>query len=87
MPIQLGEETAQLNERIAELVRTEGRLYNAGVRCTIKDRPDTSCSACPISAHNDAAAPLNALCRTGREQERVLTEMAVVVEADRAGDG
>lgn len=82
LPIHLGHEHAVLNERLLELVQVEGRLFNAGVTCAIRDRQDTSCSACPISAHEEDTQ-LAALCRCGREQERVATEMAVATEAKR----
>lgn len=86
LPITLHEDHAALNERMVELVQVESRLYNVGVTCSIRDRQDTSCNACPISAHEEETE-LAALCRCGREQERVATEMAVAVEAQRARSG
>lgn len=85
LPITLHPDFAALNEKLLQLVQVEGRLFNSGVRCAIKDRDDTSCSACPISAHQENTE-LAALCRCGREQERVQTEMAVAREAKRASE-
>lgn len=77
MPIELTERTAELNGELAELIEVESRLYNLGVRCEIKERGDTTCHACPLSAHDDPSSALHQLCSTGRAQERVLTEIAV----------
>jgi len=80
MPIQLSEGRAELVAKLAELVDQEGLLYNAGVRCKIKDLPDTTCSACPLSAHDDDGSPMQALCLVGRAQERTLTRMTCIRE-------
>lgn len=66
----------KLNERLVELVGAEGALADRGVTCAIKDRADTTCSACPIACV-DEIEPIAALCRVGKEQERVLTLLAV----------
>lgn len=76
--IDLREPTARLDLRLHELVNREARLYNAGVSCAIKERPDTTCHACPISKAHDPTDRLGALCRLGREQEVVCTELAVL---------
>jgi hypothetical protein len=83
LPITLHADFAELNERLLGLVNTEGSLYNAGITCAIRDRTDSTCLACPISAHEEKTE-LGALCRCGREQERVATELAVAREAKRA---
>jgi len=83
LPITLHADFAELNERLIGLVNTESGLYNAGITCAIRDRQDTTCLACPISAHEEKTE-LAALCRCGREQERVSTELAVAREAKRA---
>jgi hypothetical protein len=62
--------------RLHELLRREGVLFANGVSCPIKDRPDTTCHACPVSRAHDKEAELGALCRVGREQESVLTRLA-----------
>lgn len=75
--IDLRDPQAALSLRLGELLEREGRLFNSGVSCPIKDRPDTSCHACPVSRAHDREGALGVLCRLGREQERVVTEMAV----------
>lgn len=74
--IDLRDPQATLQLRLQELVHREVNLFNAQVTCPIKDRADTSCHACPVSEAGTESA-LSALCRLGREQESVLTEMAV----------
>jgi hypothetical protein len=66
----------RLNRRLVELVAEEGHLYDRGVTCAIKDRPDTACSACPVAVV-DPDDPHGQLCAVGIEQERVLTTLAV----------
>jgi hypothetical protein len=80
--IDLRDPKATLELRLRELMTRESNLYNAGLTCPIKDRPDSTCHACPVSqAHEDV--PLATLCRIGRDQEVVLTELAVLACPDR----
>jgi hypothetical protein len=75
--IDLRDPQAALEIRLTELLRREGNLEHAGITCPVKARSDTTCHACPISqAGTDTA--LSVLCRIGREQESVLTELAVL---------
>lgn len=75
--IDLRDPKGTLELRLAELLHREGNLFNRGVTCPIKDRPDSTCHACPVSqAHTQE--PLSVLCRIGREQESVVTELAVI---------
>jgi len=76
--IDLREPQARLHLRLQELLNREGRLFDAGVTCEIKDRADATCHACPVSKAHDSADPLGVLCRLGREQERTCTELAVL---------
>lgn len=76
--IDLRDPAAALHLRLHELMTREAWLFNAGVSCAIKDRPDTSCHACPVSKAHDPSDRLGALCRVGREQETVCTELAVL---------
>lgn len=76
-PIDLGDSQARLNVELVELLRRETNLDRVGITCAIKDRADTTCHACPVSEASRNVKPLGALCRLGREQERVLTELAV----------
>ena len=82
-PIDLRDEP-RLNARLVSLLEVEAALYRRGVTCSIRDRDDTCCSACPV-ARTDSADPLWPLCRVGREQESVLTQLAVMRRV-RAGD-
>lgn len=81
--IDLRDPKAALQLRIEELVQREANLFNAGVCCPIKERPDTTCHACPVSRAGDREVALGALCRVGREQESVLTELAVFTWRDQ----
>lgn len=76
-PIDLHDRVAVLNARLVLTLRGESNLASSGVVCPIKDRPDTSCSACPVSDAAKRETPKSALCRLGREQEEILTELAV----------
>lgn len=69
---------AALELRLRELVTREGRLCTGGTTCSIKELPDTTCHACPVSKAHDRESRLGVLCRLGREQESVLTELAVL---------
>lgn len=75
-PIDLLHGDARLNRRLVELVGEEGRLWDRGIRCAIKDRPDTACSACPIFEYENEG-PRWRLCALGIEQERTATTIAV----------
>lgn len=74
--IDLSSPSDRLQVRLSQLLEREGALWNQGVTCPIKDRPDTSCNACPVSQHADFEQPLGMLCRIGRDQEKVCTELA-----------
>jgi hypothetical protein len=76
-PISLDTDIASLSKEVESLMWKECKLFNVGVTCPIKDHPDTHCSACPVSKHDQPDDPLSPLCRLGREQERVHTTLAV----------
>lgn len=76
--IDLRDPEAALQLRVRELLTREGRLDEKGVTCPIKNRSDSTCHACPVSAAHDHEQPLGMLCRIGREQELVLTELVVL---------
>ncbi len=76
--IDLRDPRAALELRLHELVAREGNLYATGLTCPIKDRADSTCHACPVSKAHDASVPLSVLCKIGREQETVQTELAVI---------
>jgi hypothetical protein len=81
--IDLRDPRAALELRLRELLLREGHLFERGVTCAIKEKPDTCCHACPVSKAHDPAEALAALCRVGREQERTCTELAVLMWQDR----
>jgi hypothetical protein len=85
-PIDLSHPTARLNVRLTELLRREGQLDALGVSCSIKDKSDVVCSVCPLSKAGDDSAPLGALCRIGREQEAVTTQLAAQAATDAVSD-
>lgn len=76
-PIDLSQRTARLNLRLKELIYREGRLDALGITCDLKDERDILCTLCPVSMAGDEDAPLGDLCRVGREQESVCTQLAV----------
>jgi hypothetical protein len=65
----------QLEARAAILVKREGRFYDQGITCAIKDLPDMSCLACPFSKADDPENRKCGLCKVGREQDIVGTYM------------
>lgn len=72
--------THDLHQRLAVTLEQEAKLFAAGVLCKVKERPDTSCHACPIyqgDRDNEEMAPY---CRLSREQESILTMLAVRAE-------
>lgn len=60
----------ELEARLDELIAREGRGAEAGITCPWKDLPDMTCSACPLHEIGQDTRK-SALCRLGREQERV----------------
>lgn len=81
--IDLRDPKARLHVRLEELLQHEATLYSRGVACAIKERSDSTCHACPVSHANDHGHELSTLCRVGREQETVLTELAVLACRDQ----
>lgn len=84
--IDLRDPRETLRMRLKELLRRENNSFNRGLTCAIKDRPDSCCHACPVSKAADPDDPLSILCRVGREQEAVLTELAVLACQDANPD-
>lgn len=85
--IDLRGQTGRLEARLATLLDQETNLLNCGIQCEIKDRENTCCHACPISKAGLSDDPLSALCRLGREQERVVTDLAVYRLRDSKREG
>lgn len=71
-----------LEGRIVELHHREENAFKKGVACEIKDMPENTCSACPVCEVGKDTRK-SALCRLGREQERVMSLITVL----RFGDG
>lgn len=69
-----------LEGRLAELLRREANGFEAGITCPLKDKGDMTCSACPVSEVGRNTRR-SALCRLGREQERI----AALIIAKREG--
>jgi hypothetical protein len=76
--IDLSDARGLLELRIVELVMREGICEQQGITCALKLHSDTCCHACPVSQAHNSEDPLSILCRIGREQEKVLTEMAAL---------
>lgn len=63
----------ELHGWLGELLRREGNLDACGITCPLKDLPDATCTACPVSRVHDTSDPhRQKLCEIGVEQERVL---------------
>lgn len=78
-PIDLDGGQAALNTRLLALLEREGRLFDSGLVCAVKDNPQGCCSACPIR-HRDELDQMTALCTIGVEQERVITLSVIANE-------
>jgi hypothetical protein len=68
---------ADLTADLSALMEREAELFNCGITCPIRDRPDSICSVCPLSKHHDRLDPLQPLCTVGRQIDRVLTSIAI----------
>lgn len=73
LPIEIGDEEARVSQAIVRSLEREGRLADQGITCAIKDRPDTTCWACPVYKPPSSPHPISVLCRLGREQDRLVT--------------
>lgn len=88
-PLDLSTPEPELRSWLVELVRREGNLWNCGTTCPLKDREDTTCTACPVSRARDTdegtldEERLKRLCMIGEEQERV--SMVLLSKRHRGG--
>lgn len=72
-----------LQRQLRDLLNEEAALYELQVTCGIRDRSDTSCSACPVR-RTSALDRLTPLCDLGVQMERVTTTLAVhAIEPER----
>lgn len=76
-PIDLSGEEATLQHELLALMNAEAELFDLGVSCSIRDRADTCCHACPVSKHTSDET-FGQLCRNGRQVEVVVTKLAVI---------
>lgn len=76
LPINLATEP-DLFALLTRNIHAQSALYEHGVDCAVKESPDTSCHACPLYGSQGE------LCALGREQERLVTLIAV----ERHGGG
>jgi hypothetical protein len=82
-PIDLNASVATLDKRLCDLLTMEGDLDAIGTTCPIKDNDLTSCFACPLYEGGDPSSTLGSLCRIGREQQSVLTILAIKTHGER----
>lgn len=68
-----------LTSTIAEVEALAAR----GVTCEIREKPATSCHACPLSALHRDGDPMQPLCQAGLAFERLSTEMTVAEKVER----
>lgn len=80
--IDLRDSEPKLRQELHDLFQREKRLFDVGVTCAVRDQPHTCCMACPMFSA-DESKPLSALCRVGRDSERVVTQLAVALHGDR----
>lgn len=78
LPICLDGDEAVLHERLTELLESEEALKARDVRCGLRERPDSNCSACPIAQDDYPDGPLYVLCRVAKAQERTIMEIAAL---------
>lgn len=83
LPIDVNADRASLDARLADTLRMEGRLSDQGVTCEIKWSPEATCFACPIYQGDDGEHAHARLCRLGREQDTLLTLLAIRKHGER----
>jgi hypothetical protein len=86
-PVGFDTPADELRRRLSRLYAREGRLFNAGVTCPVKDSPETSCHACPFSKEDKPEEERCGLCRVGLEQERIQTLLIAQGAAARKASG
>jgi hypothetical protein len=89
-PIDLSRDAAVIQEELAESLRNESYLWRVPkIRCPTKqetgDPNRPPCATCHMFTANPAD-PMSRLCRTGRHQAALLTELDLVSTAERQID-
>jgi hypothetical protein len=87
IPIVLdgGDRKAQLSQTLIHAMEAEAMFDAQGIRCAIKGHAETTCHACPLSKRVDSRH--QALCRLGKRQEEVLTELVVIAHREERAEG
>lgn len=86
-PISLDSPRPQLRQRLDSLVKYEGQLDARGITCPLKDLPDASCLACPVSQADNPEHSKCVLCRVGIEEELVLSALVAKRVLSDQADG
>lgn len=81
-PIDLSGDQARLKERLSQTLSEEGDLDAIGINCSLKWDNAISCFACPLYQGDEEQAPMAKLCRLGREQETIVTHLAIAEHGD-----
>jgi hypothetical protein len=76
--VDLKDEGARLMLRISELGGRIESMRRRGLSCEIRDTPETTCLACPLSSAGVEGHPMRMLCKTGREYDRVCTKVSAM---------
>lgn len=63
----------ELQRMLSIAIRREGRLFDRGVTCSLKDCGEVACLACPFNEAHDDESDKQTLCRIGMEQEILTT--------------
>jgi hypothetical protein len=66
----------ELQRLLGLTVRSQNRMFNAGVDCHLRWRSDVSCLACPLSDAENPESPKHFLCRCSMQEERLETILA-----------
>lgn len=66
----------EIHRLLGLTVRSQNRMFNAGVDCELRWRGDTSCLACPLSEADNPESPKCHLCRSSIQEERLETILA-----------
>lgn len=82
LPIDVNASKASLDARLADTLRAEARLAGRGATCEIKWSSASTCFACPLYAGAEGEDAMARLCRLGREQDSLLTLLAIRKHGD-----
>lgn len=70
LEVDLDAPDAMLTAALKKALRTEGRLYDIGLSCPLKDSGQ-DCLSCRESS-SDPRSPLTRLCETGKDQQTLV---------------